>query len=101
MVPGMHWLVKISDEMSEEGQRHQPFTGGHASVRQQSGGTLGLRRHAIAVLAGGPEVERLAHIDVLVVPVIGIAESVTQRLDAVGPDAGLFQGRHRAAGRFE
>ena len=91
MVAGMHRLVQVADEMGEEGQRHQPLSRRYGSVGQQPRGALDLRRNAIAVLARRLEIEWLADVDVLIMPAVGIAEAVAERLDAIRPDAGLLQ----------
>ena len=68
MIAGVHRLVKVADEMGEESQRHQSLSRRHASVSEQPRIALDLRRHAVAVLARRFQVERLAHVDVLVMP---------------------------------
>ena len=49
----------------------------------------------MAVLARDLEVEWLADIDILVMPRKSISEAVAERLDAIGPHAGLLDRRHR------
>ena len=78
MVAGMHRLVQVAHEMDEEGERHQPLARRHAPVGEQAKVALDLRGDAIAVAAGGGEVEGLADVDILIMPGRGVAEPLAQ-----------------------
>jgi peptidoglycan-associated lipoprotein len=67
-VAGMKRHVKVADEMGEERERLHPFPCRQRLVGEQLGVALDLRGDAIAVAAGGGEVERLADVDILVMP---------------------------------
>ena len=93
--------MKVPDEVNQQRQRHQLLASRNLRIGQQPRIALDLRRDAIAVLARGFEVERLAHVDVLIMPAVDIGKAVPERLDAVGPNAGLLDRRNRTFGRFQ
>src|SRR4051812_25820665 len=86
----MERLVQIADEVDEEGERDQPVTWGKLAVGDDSLRARDLDRYARALPAIGLDVERLADVGILIMPGSHIAESVAERLDAIGPDRGLL-----------
>ena len=93
----MKWTRKAS-AISRSRGRH-PLVRVLVLVREQFEVALDLGRHAIAVGAGALLVERLADIDILIVPGEGIAEAVAERFHAVRPIARILD--RRGAGRSE
>ena len=60
--------VHVADEMDEKGQSLEPDMGRQVLVGEQRGVAVNLDRHAISIGAGALEIERLADIDILVMP---------------------------------
>ena len=101
MLSTVQRLMQITDEMDKQRKRCDPLTLRHGMVLQQPDLTLNLIRDAIAVRTRCLEIERLADVDILIVPGTLIAETIRHGLDAVSPDGCLLNRLGRASRRFQ
>jgi hypothetical protein len=90
LLAGVERLVKVADEVDQEDERLDPVVLGGLGIAQQRHVAGDLRRDAIAVLARRGQVERLADLDVLIVPRAGRLVALDLAAHAIGP------ARHRA-----